>query len=1074
MGNVVYLKEHPPLHEPTEAQKDAGNYAKRKIGWRGMTISIENEQGSMRRGVNRDGKSWEQRMAYPYGYFLETEATDGEHVDVFVGPNLEAPTVYVVHARKVNRWDQYDEDKIMLGFGSSEEAKQGFLDSYSDPRFFGAMVAMPAEEFIGKLKATKNKPAMIKAEQLGLFDAPIQVAGSVKKDGTVTKPYIRIQKVAPKPPTFEAVVRTLGGLDHVKKVLEAESPDRIESIVGKIAEVSTLAKPDVRQRLGIADAVAADPVAPAPSQEGEGDATPAPVYYPHDGETKTEDGIEYVLKEGHWHRVTPLVDPNIDLAEDKHDLAEVMGKDPHGDAAQTLINGIADKHKAIVEPEPVPADEAPDDLDPNSPNYRYRDTGYVPGSRKELAAESIRGAARQGKRVRTTDVDWTEIEQNPREAKELITKANLFGDVDWRALKDAGMEPGAGFLVDRVYAAVGVEPSEETPRARQDFALGLETIRDRLERCKTAAEVTDVINEIRDEMEGTMLNARESEDYKAARKIVDGMRKIYGDIKERLDAAYKEQLEASSKYGNFKYQQEKRTRRGWKPDPELQAGIDQWKPVSEKLFADYMAMREADPKLKTHAREMPGGGTAYDNDYEFAIRMAGGIAQSILQQAKARNLHENPLTRAWMTLGERFMKAIYYRSYKGSDTFAAHVTSAKTGKIKDWSWAEKEGAHTGKSTKREIGFQLKVAENFSREGGRDVSAESTAAFKTLFGLRDVQSGNWVLRDPNSAAFHVKQATHAFADLADIIGEPDGLISMHGRLAIAFGARGSGNAGFRGAARAHYEPVHRIINLTKMGGGGCLGHEWFHAMDNLVTEAELGHPGNSDTYLTETPELLPPGELRDAFAGVRDAILSGDKQLLEYIDYSDKDFRTARYNMERPHNEVTKFIKNAANLSAAVKAVDDYYAGIKKRYGAEVPRKVETQHKNWRRLAAAYHHGDSSGGRAAAEVGPKRSSFAYEAVQLDQGDDSKYWSKTREMAARAFQAWTEDTLSAQGRKNDYLSVFADNKYYVDPIFGNTYPFPEGDERKRINAAFDKLFAVLKTNGTLAKAFGADVS
>jgi hypothetical protein len=54
MGMVAFVK-HPPLHEPSEPQKRAGNYAKRKIQWRGLTISIENEAASMRRGTNRDG-----------------------------------------------------------------------------------------------------------------------------------------------------------------------------------------------------------------------------------------------------------------------------------------------------------------------------------------------------------------------------------------------------------------------------------------------------------------------------------------------------------------------------------------------------------------------------------------------------------------------------------------------------------------------------------------------------------------------------------------------------------------------------------------------------------------------------------------------------------------------------------------------------------------------------------------------------------------------------------------------------------------------------------------------------------
>jgi len=198
MGIVAFIK-HPPLHEPSQAQKHAGNYAKRKIAWRGMEIAVENEAGSMRRGTNRDGVSWEQRISHPYGYFRETEGVDGDHVDCFVGPNLDAPTVFVVHARKINRWDEYDEDKVMVGYNSADDAKHAFLDNYNDPRFFGDMVEMPVDEFLTKVKATKETPAMIKAQQLSLFDEPVLVQASVKKDGTVVKPYVRVQKKSHKP-----------------------------------------------------------------------------------------------------------------------------------------------------------------------------------------------------------------------------------------------------------------------------------------------------------------------------------------------------------------------------------------------------------------------------------------------------------------------------------------------------------------------------------------------------------------------------------------------------------------------------------------------------------------------------------------------------------------------------------------------------------------------------------------------------------------------------------------------------------------------------------------------------------
>lgn len=149
--------------EPDAEQSRTSEYRKPRVQWRGLTIAIENPAGSVRRGRNRDGVTWEQRMLYAYGEILGTMGVDGDPVDVFLGPNMDAPIVYVVHQRKVNRWDDYDEDKCMVGFDSEDEAKAAFLACYTDPRFLGPITAMPADEFIAKVRTTKEKPAMIKA-----------------------------------------------------------------------------------------------------------------------------------------------------------------------------------------------------------------------------------------------------------------------------------------------------------------------------------------------------------------------------------------------------------------------------------------------------------------------------------------------------------------------------------------------------------------------------------------------------------------------------------------------------------------------------------------------------------------------------------------------------------------------------------------------------------------------------------------------------------------------------------------------------------------------------------------------
>lgn len=155
-------ERHHPWHEPTQAQKEAGNYRKRLVRWRGLSIRIENEPGSVRLFRNPDGSTGEKRMVFPYGYVAGTTGVDGDEVDVFLGPNLDAPMVYVVHARHKGNWSSYDEDKCMLGFDSLEDAQRAFLASYDDPRFLGSVTAMAAVEFVAKVRATKRHPAMIK------------------------------------------------------------------------------------------------------------------------------------------------------------------------------------------------------------------------------------------------------------------------------------------------------------------------------------------------------------------------------------------------------------------------------------------------------------------------------------------------------------------------------------------------------------------------------------------------------------------------------------------------------------------------------------------------------------------------------------------------------------------------------------------------------------------------------------------------------------------------------------------------------------------------------------------------
>ena len=117
--------------DPTEAQKEAGNYKKGHVQVGTFDITIEQPEGSIRRGTDADGKKWESKMHNTYGYFRGTEGVDGDHIDVFLSNDIDG-----WNGRKVFVVDQYnpdgtfDEHKVMLGFNDMDEAKSDYLANY--------------------------------------------------------------------------------------------------------------------------------------------------------------------------------------------------------------------------------------------------------------------------------------------------------------------------------------------------------------------------------------------------------------------------------------------------------------------------------------------------------------------------------------------------------------------------------------------------------------------------------------------------------------------------------------------------------------------------------------------------------------------------------------------------------------------------------------------------------------------------------------------------------------------------------------------------------------------------------
>jgi N12 class adenine-specific DNA methylase len=144
---------------PTPAQAESGIYQKRHLKWRGWDISIETEAGVDR--VAKDG-SWRVTMPAPYGHILGTVGADGDPVDVTVGPNPQAPQVYVIDQRDPDTL-KFDEHKTFQGFDSEQDAIAAYDASFSDnsgPFRIGAVTPMSLPQFDAWLANGNKKKAI--------------------------------------------------------------------------------------------------------------------------------------------------------------------------------------------------------------------------------------------------------------------------------------------------------------------------------------------------------------------------------------------------------------------------------------------------------------------------------------------------------------------------------------------------------------------------------------------------------------------------------------------------------------------------------------------------------------------------------------------------------------------------------------------------------------------------------------------------------------------------------------------------------------------------------------------------
>lgn len=340
--------------------------------------------------------------------------------------------------------------------------------------------------------------------------------------------------------------------------------------------------------------------------------------------------------------------------------------------------------------------------------------------------------------------------------------------------------------------------------------------------------------------------------------------------------------------------------------------------------------------------------------------------------------------------------------------------------------------------------------------GRDVKAED---FIKDFGFRGVEFGNWVASDERQKT--VNLAFEALHDLADVLGVPPRALSFGDTLALAFGARGSG------AARAHYEPGRMVINMTKLSGAGSLAHEWGHALDhyygtlNLDTgsrgqpvgasgwydrgdysgkaKARIDRQTGARTHETRLPNLRP--EMARSFDRVMQALFQKNRTKAEAVRRQEMEIEAAKARIrvqERRQEGATdpKFIKQSEGYIEQTRAM---MAVAEKRLGE---------------LRGNPNDTDPS-------YGIEPTSFAREAQALSGKSVSGYWTRPTEMFARAFEAYVQDKIELTDGVSQYLVHGTEGGVSTRERGFKGDPYPSGDERKAIDAAFDNLVQTIET-------------
>ena len=909
---------------PSDAQKEAGNYRMGHVKIDGMDVTIENPKGSIRKGRDADGKEWQSEMHNDYGYIRGTKAVDNDHIDIFLSDDPEHGNVYVIDQLDP-KTGKFDESKVMYGFSSEQEARDAYLSNYEKGwKGLGKITEVTKEEFKKWIDSStrKTKPfseyASVKAAK-PQKEKPVQGIEGYSRDEIKGIVADHINDVMRDNDIHAEII----GMDiHGSRNRHDARPDSDLDVVveyrGDIREDDMFnalnGEEDALSINGIK--VDINPIRKEETGDLQGYMKQSEEYDREKSEHAKQKGSS-TTSEIENNKSGKIEDYGEQISGARKDMLRDLTKSVQNTSLESLIS--LPFSKAFKKPNLSKAVEEGALRDKDARFAQAAIAAFLSTKKPVAGTKDERRRQRWGEK---TNVEkWAEkaytgikILQELFDADERVrgkvieaavadkyvgvaeakAQQQRIGELNHREFNGTSYPLNLIALYNEVFDRLGYPAGQNTkiPVGRivcsstfDSYSLRGVNGEDWIYPSRSLKSFEDVVDELVYLIK--VANADETADHPIENFKIRGINPKVETTGYRVLAA-KNLTTAITRGNRFAVDEIFPTREAaLKRIEELKAtGLECSEPLEKRETVGYekYQISFAHPITREFIPLEKEYGSKED-----------AIAAPEAEHEELNRLANEAIAAATKKSGESVEKSYFHITHyydKGSDGkyhwyygvalddkygpkktafntmpffLAERLNSREEAQKQIDANKERWESLVKDVVRQRSNFVYFSGDNETRKGedyrnGKDVTAEE---FANKFGFRGVQFGNWANQADRQAALN--NAYDSFMDMSKIIGVSPKAMSLNGELGVAFGSRGSG------AASAHYEPGEVVINLTKTRGAGSLAHEWWHALDNYFSRAANVKLG----YVTSDKRLPMREEMRKAFNDLVDDVEKSD-------------------------------------------------------------------------------------------------------------------------------------------------------------------------------------------------------